>query len=318
MSEKVSFVFINPNQILFHNINLQQIKETDLLRKTLSENTYKKKASIDTVAELLSTELVITENNSYLENVSGDTVKIYEDGKYIYEMCYIHYTIDHKRFVNGLAYTLNDYKYMIFDRCIILKSEIMEDKTKLVDMTFEDLVMILTKKLVHTGVYIDTNNKIEEYEYLYHPLEKLTATEVENIKFHEKDMYDKLFMFFIEVEPKTKKINESASLLYEDNKIQSRVYIMSRYKQDDIRLNQYMYRDVTKDEIEKILKIIKTKRKVSEEELKEINELKLSYNKTIEYIYNKAKDLEDINKIEEILEDKTLNEITKEKLKNKK
>ncbi len=318
MSEKISFIFLNPNQILFHNVNIHQIKETDLLRQTISENIQKTKASMDTVVELLTNDLVIKENNPHLENICGNTIVIHEDSKYIYEMSYIDYTLEQKRLVNGLAYTLNDYKYMIFDRCIIMKSEILDGKNKFVDMTLDDLVMIFKNKLIHKGIYIETNDKIEEYEYLYHPLEKLTATEVENMKFHEKDIYDKIFMFFIEVEPKNKKINESASILYEDNKIQSRVYLTARHKPEDVRMNQYIYKDVTKEEIEKLLKIIKTKTKVSEEELEEINKNKLNYNKTLDYIYDKAKDKEDIiNNIENIEEVKTLNEITKDRIKNK-
>jgi hypothetical protein len=183
------------------------------------------------------------------------TMRCYEDNEYIYELCY-HSYIDNtkKSTINNIASHLTKFTDKVVGNAIILKSKINYNKTcELVDISLNDIVDIYKKIFVHTGVIVMPNGTIDEYNYIFNPIDLIKPDQMNNIRFYELKIFNRVIQLFIEVNPSDNTLNEYASILYNKSLINGKVIFGMRYTFDDVRMTETEYCDLTKDILKKIV-----------------------------------------------------------------
>ncbi len=159
---------------------------------------------------------------------------------------------------NGLGTVLVNEIYKIYGNVIVIKSEIKnDDTTKLADLTIKEFFDIFRQKKVTKGVLIKPNNEINEIEYVGNPLSWLDTAEAHNFRYYEKEILGQIFMFFIQIKPKEKKINKYACELYGNTHlIYGDLFIAVKEKPEDIRQENDSYIHIDKNIILKLKNLI--------------------------------------------------------------
>ena len=106
--------------------------------------------------------LKFTENDE--EYNQGNTIIIFANEKYMYEMIYLEYSInEHEKTdndINQLASIINIELLPIFSNCAVIKTS-FDNEYKLCNMTKNDIFDILFYNFYHEGLLIDTNNNMQ-------------------------------------------------------------------------------------------------------------------------------------------------------------
>lgn len=106
--------------------------------------------------------------NSKLEfmNVTED---IYENRKYLYQMCFkdIYHDLEDENNVNHIASEFTNENKALFGNVIILKQIIPENNftTGFSNITYEDIYYLLISENIHAGIIIHDNSKITQIYY---------------------------------------------------------------------------------------------------------------------------------------------------------
>ncbi len=204
------------------------------------------------------------------------TTIISESSKYIY---YMIHTIDDKgdkQYLNKIAMYLTNNVYRITGNIGIIKEEIhINGFTELSKISFNNILDIFSDRFVHKCIIIN-NNQVDEIKYIFNPIDWINANEASNYKFIEYELFDKIMMMFIELNPINDVINEKASILY-GKKVNGKAIFALRSKPNDIKHTEFAYENLSVDMIEKLLSILS----VDHGEFKESDE-----EKNIMKVYN--------------------------------
>jgi hypothetical protein len=203
--------------------------------------------------------------------IDNDLYNVYENVKYVYQMVfvsYIHSDNEHlyesniyakTKESNYIANYLCDYTHDIYHNVIITKTLIHDDNTvSRVDMTQRDFFEIFRKKKQISGVLITPDNEIKELDYIGNPLNCFNPEERLYMGFHEADILDKIFMFYIEAKPAegNDRLNKIATSLYRSkNNINGNVYVTIKRKPFNLNYDRYQFLDITKEHIQKLYEL---------------------------------------------------------------
>lgn len=181
------------------------------------------------------------------------TVRCHETDEYIYELCY---HSDLASSVNNIATHLSKFTDRVIGNAILIKSKINYDSTcSLVNISLSDVADIYRKIFVHTGIIVGSNGSIDEYPFIFNPIDLIKPDQLENMKFYEFKIFDKVIQMFIELNPVQieNNTNELASILYGENLINGKVRFAMRYTFDDAKMTESEYCELTKDTFHKLL-----------------------------------------------------------------
>jgi hypothetical protein len=227
--------------------------------------------------------------------------------------------------LNGISNILCNNKYKIYGKSVIVKYKINSDLILTMEsLNFRELLDVFINKKIHKGVIINTNKELKDVDYVGFPLSWLYPELQNNYKYYELDIFDKIFMFYIEIKPEINEINELASLLY-GSLVKGRVFIAIREKPTDVRMMQYMYYNITSEYINKLLCLFEDKNLEYNIEPyyhdNKNNKYEGFYNFINKLYYSQDKKLIEkkiINYETESLNEKTYNELNNNELNNNK
>jgi hypothetical protein len=211
---------------------------------------------------------VIKENNDIV-NIAD----IYYTSEYIIQALFLQSNDDHtSKEINLLGSQLNNGN-LCESNMLLIKRNITNDKFDYIDITLDDIIQMVIDTFLHKGVILRHNGHIDQYEYIYDPLEWTIQKEThENIRYHEFKLLNFIMTFYVNKNEKQEsvKFNKNASVIY-GKKIYGDV-ILSLRDTENISSNH----NLTKDTIDKILKIfyIRKPLNANEYKLKPTNENK--------------------------------------------
>lgn len=181
-------------------------------------------------------KLIIDELNLNTQKFGGYTETIYETPNSLYQMIYV--DIDDKNahmlckenekidnIKNMFACYLTSEKKNIHGKCILIKLNYdSNNKPMLCDITYDDIIFLLHRKIVHMCVHVNCNgNTIKNIRFLYNPCEsdKLNKYEV-----HDTTFADITILIYALHEKQNKKynLNEITNIICE-KKIYDDVFI---------------------------------------------------------------------------------------------
>lgn len=298
---KFKFAIISTNDIKYVDSDKVASRfEKDELESVL-EDYIKFEYNNDTLLDQISEIVQAT------ENCHGSTYLCHEDESYRYELCYA--IDDYNKNKNGIGTILCDNRCKITNNAIVLKYKINTNEPKLVDITLNDIIYIFRSKNIHKGIKIDVDSSVDEFQYFFNPLDWKKYDTINNIKFHEFKIYDKILMFFIELKPEKDQLNEISSMVY-GKKILGTVYAALRLNNDDMT-HVNVYCDIDKVTFKKLIDVMLEYNFGSSPKLADFTENNNFYI-IINDEFNKYKKNYDINKekFSKILSSKSLNELT--------
>jgi len=246
---------IDPNQVSFStNDNLISKFTLDDIEDYLED--YVKIQKIQDNVEFMNTILKEIDGN---ENMTIYTTNFYEYDNIVYQMYHLStYNEDNyheinkeikKKKKNGVANILTDFEFEIYGKVVISKSKINADNSvTYLELTLRDIYEVFRNKKIQKGLLVKVNNTLEEIEFINHPLSWIQIDKGFNYKFYEIQVFDKILMFFIQINPENNNYNKFASELFRgNNPINGDVYIVLRNKVNDIRFTENVYVDLNKD-----------------------------------------------------------------------
>lgn len=184
---------------------------------------------------------------------------------------YMIHTIDdqhEKTNLNKLAMHMTYGKMRIAGSVGIYKEQInYTNNVTLSSVTMKELVEIVRSFFVHCGVIIDVDGKINEFNYIFNPIDWIKEHDSKNLRFIEFEIFDKIIIMFIELQPVHDSLNEKASIVHGNN-VHGKTIFAMRQKPTDIKQCEYEYTDMRIETIDKLISVLST----SQNELKETEE----------------------------------------------
>jgi len=230
-------------------------------------------------------ETIIEECNFDPNDLIYTTV-ILESAKYRYYMIHLVDDNNCKNNLNKIGIYLSRKQFRIYGSIGIIKEEIKGIDIHLSKINLDEIIDVYIKCFVHTGAIIDNKNT-SDIKYIFNPIDWLKVEEANNVKFIEFEVFDRILMMFIELKPKNDIINEKASIIF-GKKINGKVIFALRRKNEDIKQTDYIYEEINKDTIEKLIRILTVKQDEIKETDKEKNNMKIyNFYTIIEFRHNK-------------------------------
>jgi hypothetical protein len=215
---------------------------------------FKEVSNDDNMLELVVDEL---QGAEYLIHTA--TVKnIYND---LYLMCHIAQTKEIYEDLktkgtkyNGIASYLTDTGLRVYGRAVIFKLENDNgDKCKLKSITLDEITDMFISKFVHKGVIANVDGTIDEFKFIFNPVDWIPATEISKYKYHETDILGKVFMIFFDTTAPSGIPNDTASKLCPSHPINGRIIVGMREQFMDMNDTDVRYEDLDVDTFKQII-----------------------------------------------------------------
>ena len=198
----------------------------------------------------LMEEIVTIFNNP---DLTVNTYRVFEDPNYIYELCY-QVNDENKADVNNIASQLIHLTDRVVGNAILIKSRINYDRTcDLTDISVSNVIDIYKQLFVHIGVTVSGTGIVDEYRYILNPLDFAKPEQMQNTRFYEYRMFNRVIQMFIEIEPSVNHINEIGTILHKKAPVYGKIYLAMRYTFDDMRMTEDEYCDLNKNLLNQII-----------------------------------------------------------------
>lgn len=187
-----------------------------------------------------------------------NTTIIKESENFVY---YMIHTIDDntkKKDINGIAMILSKKLFRITGSVGIIKESFncSSNSNSFSPVSMQNILDIYHKNLVFDAVKINHDGSFDVVNYIYNPIDWTKPEESLNYKFVEFELFGKIIMVFIELNPKNNFKNETASTLLGKN-IYGHVIVSMRDKIDDILIVDNRYESIDTSVLKKIIYISK-------------------------------------------------------------
>jgi hypothetical protein len=247
------------------------IIDTNNVSFTQNDNIISK-FTLDDIEDYLEEYLSIKnikDNENFIETIINEininqevmihTTNFYQTNNLVYQMYHIStYNYENTKDIdnqiklkkrNGIANILLDSEYNVYGKVIISKVKInLDNSLSYLDMSIKDMYEVFRNKKIQKGLLVNVDNSIEEIEFINHPLSWIDIKKGFNYKFYEIQIFDKILMFFIQIEPEKNTYNKLASELFKgENPINGNVFIAIRNKITDARFTENTYINFDKE-----------------------------------------------------------------------
>lgn len=289
---KFSVIVIEPNRINYSefDMNFNRLSFDKLKDDIYYFSELMFCNSPNNMMELIINKLNLNNDESLI------TSTIYEDDKYIYQICHKDcfysdkFSKMDKNRINNIGNYLLRNNYISYDNVVVLKAEILSSgETINRNLSIDELTHIFRKLFVHKSVKIDTNSKMIDFEFINNPTEFIINNnqlnnkfnnnidyQLNNWKFIETQIYDKIFSLFVQIKPDNNYINYYASLLY-GSRINGDVIISMRLIPENMK-EYYEYVDIDSSLLYKLICLISSDNSLPKIDIKENLSLQNNFN----------------------------------------
>lgn len=276
-----SIAIIKPNSLRYNEENMIKSNfTTEKIEEALEDFIiYKKINNNDELMETIITELshgLSAESFNNLFAIHTGVISHINDE--LYQLCHIYVTRENHEAIinnnikyNGIASYLSDTNIPVFGTAIMFKIDTIADGNTLQYMNDTHVYQQFINKFIHQGciINIDTNSNINEYTYVFNPVDWVSPNEITNYKYVETELLGKIIMLFYDtsVLHNETNINKFASDIY-GSSLYGRIIVGLRDKPSDLSNDVNSYIDLDKKTLISINRIIcdKQSRSLTDEE----------------------------------------------------
>ena len=159
---------------------------------------------------------------------------------------------------NGIASYLTDLGLRLYNKAIIYKINTSnDDNNTLVSITEAEVVDLFIGKFVHKGVIINVDGSMDEYKFIFNPIDWISPSNVGKYKYYETEFLGKVFMFFINTDMDI--VNPVASIMMNNSALKGRVIIAMRNQYTDMNDIEVKYYDIDIPTIKKVILLCENK-----------------------------------------------------------
>jgi len=241
--EEYNIAIIKPNNYKIQDLILKKNIDRDFLNNIIKENIEFKKVYQTNMMEYIINTINLT------PEIMGSTSMCYQDNKNIYQLCHLDLKtscIDTEQKINsiGSCLALDDE---VKDYAVLIKSKICQNNLCEPDSinNYEEIVDVLCHSLIHTGLKIDVDGNVSEYQFFEDPCENIPVEELHNWRCVDVPILKFDLLMFIQLKPTNDIINKKATRLAGKCVINGDVLLVSKYKNN-------IYLDLNKDMYNKI------------------------------------------------------------------
>ena len=293
--EKVNICIIKPNKFNISKLPKLNEKKKNIKDEPFNLNDFDKKLNYADlkkfkeitndfieIKEIETNKIMVEIENSI--NSCADYVNVTEDifeaRNSLYQMCFMDKYHDkcNESDLNYVASALTSQEKAIVGSTVILKEAVIEDskETKLINIELEDIYYLIYSEIIHAGVIIKENNKIEQIYFNNNlnlvNLDKnntINNFEINYLKDSNYEGYrETILKFDLNIYVRKSSTYENSEVKI--NPIASKIYNM-RIDGDSIfickNLENNKYYDLFVEDITDILKIDISKRRLTKDEL---------------------------------------------------
>jgi hypothetical protein len=259
---KFKIAIIEPNDLFFSDLDMRpsRFEKERIIDEIEDYVTFKQVENTEEMMGIIIETLNLEKGGE--GEIYNKTYTCYQTDDTVYQLCYSYSPNDltNKNKKNGVASYLNEENITLYGSCVLLKSKILSDNTCVpLTININDTVDVFISQFIHKGVIINTDGNLQNFTYMKNPAECLSQDERSNVKFYEYDIFGKIFMLFIEVNPTNNLLNEYASILAY-KKINGRVLVAIRNKDEfETDHTYYNYNNIDEKYLRKILTILSDK-----------------------------------------------------------
>lgn len=167
---------------------------------------------------------------------------------------------------NGIASYLTDIGIKIYGKAVMFRLDTEDNNYVLKNITIDEITEIFISKFVHRGIILNVNGTIDQFKFIFNPVDWISQSEISKYKFYEVEILGKVLMLFIDTQ--SIDINEIASQIYLQT-IKGRVIIGMRSQYSDMNDMEVIYEDLDIDTFNKIIQLCRDLtqgRKLTEQE----------------------------------------------------
>ena len=316
-SEKFKICVIKPNRFNINNLPKLKNKIKEINDEPFNLNDYDKKLNFADIKEFKRItqefiEIKEIENNKLMieieDNLNSNqqyvnvTEDIHSDKNYLYQMCFsdIYHEDSNEKDINFIGSELTNENKALLGNCIIIKQKVPYDNysTYLDNISYEDIYFLLMSEIIHAGVIIGVDNKLTQI-YFDNKLNLVNNDKNNTINNLEKNYLndnnyegykETILNFDLNIYVRRSdtydndeiKINPLASKIYNLRVDGDSIFVCR-----DIESNKYY--DLFKEDVIDLIKLDQSKKKLTNEDLKEItdeNNLKI-FKSRYRHLYNK-------------------------------
>ena len=225
------------NDALEDHIKFIKINNKD----DLMENIIKEIVNYDNELPIHTATIKNVNNELYLMCHIAPSKEIYEEMK-IRKIKY-----------NGIASHMTDLKLRVYGKAVLYKLDAINEEAELDNITTDDVTNLFISNFVHKGVIINVDGSMDEYKYIFNPIDWISPSEVSSYKYHEVEFLGKILMLFFDTNSK----NENSILTNLFNPLYGRVIVGMRSQFHDINDVDVIYEDLDVGTVKNIIKICK-------------------------------------------------------------
>lgn len=159
---------------------------------------------------------------------------------------------------NGIASYLSDNKMRVYGKTVLFKMDTCANTNDIVSITMDEIIDLFINKFIHKGVIIFDDKtdlctyKVEEFKYVFNPIDWMSPNDVQNFKYHEIEILGKILMIFFDASDTI--LNTTVSQM-SGKEIYGKAYVGIRSQYTDITENDITYENIDIPIAHKIIKL---------------------------------------------------------------
>lgn len=231
-----NFIHENINETLSDFIVLKSVSNEDAMMQTI-------------VDEVVADETSYPIHTAVIKHVNDD----------LYIMCHIAPSKEiyeelrsKSEKYNGIASYLTDMGLRIYKKAVIYKVDTRNNTNKLKSITMEEITSLFINKFVHKGIILNIDDSIDEFKFIFNPVDWISPSEIQKYKFYETEILGKIFMLFVDTSSSI--VNNIATKIY-SNTIKGRVIVGMRDQYTDMNDTEVRYIDIDTSTFKKVIQL---------------------------------------------------------------
>lgn len=152
---------------------------------------------------------------------------------------------------NGISSYLSDVGLKIYGQTVLFKLNTYNDANNLCSITMEKCVELFTNKFIHKGVILNTDGSMDNFKFIFNPVDWIQPNEIDKYKYHETEILGKVLMLFVDTTSTIE--NKTANKILQS--IKGRVIIGMRDQYSDMNDTDVRYLDIDADIFKQVINV---------------------------------------------------------------
>jgi hypothetical protein len=234
--DSFKIAIIKPNNVVLNHL----VNIIDVIKNYVELVEVNSETMMETVVDTikLNTELM------------GSTTICKEDDKFVYQLCHLNMAenegTNNEEDFNAIGSYLVMGNKKIYGSCVLICSSILNSGLcSTSNVTFENIINILSTKIIHCGIMVSVDNTVEDIHFINDPMENYSDDQIKNYKWMEVSILKFNLLVFIQSVPTKDIINKKGTRLVGTYRVHGDIIVVSKSSEDEyIDIDKKLFNDI--------------------------------------------------------------------------